>query len=1096
MPKLWKLFGNSSSSSKNNNNNNNNKNDRNTNSNTSSNTNLDNNNNNDNNEILSITELNNHKKDRKSIIQEENENINSEDPSSHIHNRLVLQEFVELQKGIIKEVVYLSDSEPKDVLMKVDLLGVHILDKENPKALIKDFEVEQIIQYSYERDKQYLTLSYMNSEFSVESYDFVTPDYFEIFDFIGHVIAMVIKMNNQKYETEEEVNDSDDLNDFQLPKISSIYKSNESINIFSPTFILSNFIPENNTTSEGYINNGREDINNSSLCIPNKEIIHENVTNDKNIINSNKELKGSVDDIIKKENKTNIDKFIEMNNEGTESSSSTPNLQINTNTQNFDNEFRRNYNYTGSKSAVEGKTSLSDAFGFDRDSRVLGYKRLGGDTDSNENIDNRNSYQCRTIRHINSGKFDISEIPAYGKKYGTIHFRKSHDFDEIYASELILNTDNMKDQADKNNEDSNNQTQAKINIMKYFSENKSNVDKKKSYSIGVLTDNKDENENYKLSKPGKLKGKDSEDDFSINIDSSKDTIETTNENDKKKNKNKMHISKTNINKTSEEYSPSVISLDENDSSQKNLSQKKSKLKYNFYRPKSLQLNFLSSNKDSSKKRISNKNLSDCNDIFSPSLIDGENSLDVEKMSKNQKRKSNVRKSKKSFLLSKKHETNEEQEKQNNAINENQIISEEDPESNKKKEKCNNTVQYYNALTDEIEEKPVENLKNLLYGLPKLPSSSSEVGNQGGKNELDLLSSYIEAYSSSPGSKIYSTAVSTIKSQNDSRLSKTYPKELINSLNDSVFSPISDESNFDYFVNENNWKNNIEQSTIASLENDDQQDSKSLKYYKKTRSVSDMKSNTIDSKYISNIRSMNYSYKSEDIMNLDLNIIKDQCKYSSIKSASCINEGSNDRNINQNEDNGANNQHQQLHKYKNKQVINYRTIHGVSPFVSQGNNSTMLSCYNQLNSDRNSNKGKQSYNDIYSTLKKFVGKNQKTKTSINEINFVDGAPDSEDNKLPKIEKEYENGKEYLIRTLKDNHYEVTAGTVHALINEMILNNTTDIMFIDIFLLTYRHFLKANDLILLLTDEYNKLINKIDENENNESNNDVNLQIQKY
>jgi len=36
--------------------------------------------------------------------------------------------------------------------------------------------VEQIIQYSYERDKQYLTLSYMNSEFSVESYDFVTPD--------------------------------------------------------------------------------------------------------------------------------------------------------------------------------------------------------------------------------------------------------------------------------------------------------------------------------------------------------------------------------------------------------------------------------------------------------------------------------------------------------------------------------------------------------------------------------------------------------------------------------------------------------------------------------------------------------------------------------------------------------------------------------------------------------------------------------------------------------------------------------------------------------------------------------------------------------
>jgi len=32
------------------------------------------------------------------------------------------------------------------------------------------------MQYSYERDEQYLTISYMNSEYSVDSYDFVTPD--------------------------------------------------------------------------------------------------------------------------------------------------------------------------------------------------------------------------------------------------------------------------------------------------------------------------------------------------------------------------------------------------------------------------------------------------------------------------------------------------------------------------------------------------------------------------------------------------------------------------------------------------------------------------------------------------------------------------------------------------------------------------------------------------------------------------------------------------------------------------------------------------------------------------------------------------------
>jgi len=59
--------------------------------------------------------------------------------------------------------------------------------------------VEQIIQYSYERDKQYLTLSYMNSEFSVESYDFVTPDvtiYIYIYMFFKIIEEILFIMNN------------------------------------------------------------------------------------------------------------------------------------------------------------------------------------------------------------------------------------------------------------------------------------------------------------------------------------------------------------------------------------------------------------------------------------------------------------------------------------------------------------------------------------------------------------------------------------------------------------------------------------------------------------------------------------------------------------------------------------------------------------------------------------------------------------------------------------------------------------------------------------------------------------------------------------
>jgi len=82
-----------------------------------------------------------------------------------------------------------------------------------------------------------------------------------------------------------------------------------------------------------------------------------------------------------------------------------------------------------------------------------------------------------------------------------------------------------------------------------------------------------------------------------------------------------------------------------------------------------------------------------------------------------------------------------------------------------------------------------------------------------------------------------------------------------------------------------------------------------------------------------------------------------------------------------------------------------------------------------------------------------------------------------------------------------------------------------MFIDIFLLTYRHFLKANDFVMLLTEEYPLYIfiyyiiilyilhlilslmeiffflfilytfNKLVEKANDDNNSDINLQIQK-
>jgi hypothetical protein len=1094
MPKLWKLLRSSPSKS---NDNNKHKSKNNNSNNTSSNS-------IDNNSIKS--ELKDQKKEKKSIVQDENENVNENannndnendnnpQPGSLIHNRLILQEFVELQKGIVNEVVYLGDSEPKDVLMKVDLLGVHIYDKDNPKTLIKDFEVEQIMQYSYERDEQYLTISYMNSEYSVDSYDFVTPDYFEIFDFIGHVIAMVIKINDKKYETEEDSEDSDDLNNFQLPRISVMYKS-DSTNIFSPTFILNNFMPENKSTPGGYLNDSREDLYSSSVGAPeNHDMFRESTTliNDKDA-SSYKALKESTDEINNNKNKTNIDKYMEKEN-----LNPTSNLIINTNMRRFENEFQRNYIITSPKSAIETKTPFSEAFGTERDYKVIGYKKLGGDSDddSKESLDKRSSYQCRTVR-LNNGRLDTSEIPAYGKKYGTIHFRKSHDLNEMYNSELVLSSD-MKEQIDKSNEGISNQTQAKVNIMKYFVENKYNIDKKKSYSIGTLMDNKDNNVVDKSSsyKSGQMKRKDdSDDEFSSTIESSKDTIDKIKEDkeSKRKDKHKIHISKITSNKGCEEISPSVDLLDESESpTKKSSSQKKQKMKYNFSRPKSLQLNFLSQNKDVSKKRISIKNYNDLNEIYMPSPIDGENTPENNKFSKAQKRGSNTKKTKNIFSLNKKSEEIGMQENELEGI-----TSEDGSESYTKNERSSNTTNFYNGMTNEIEEeKSADDLRNSSNELPKLQSNSFEDG----KNDSDLLSEYQEPYSSI-GSKSISSSAPEVKSQKVSRLSKTYSKDFLNSLNEKISPPSSpspNSSNYDYFVKETKWHSYKEPRTIIPLEDDSQEDSRSPKTKRKTNSIIDMKSNTVDNRYIINLKNINNTYKSEEIISLDLNIIKNQYKdtITMSKSADCLSDKYEDKLISQNEsqqgsiDNNNNNQ-QQLHKYKNKQIMNYRSIHGVSPFVVQSNASTS----NQLFSDKSSAKGKQSHNDIYSTFKKFVGKNQKPKTPINEVSFINGAPETEENKLPQVEKEYENGKEYLIRTLKDNQYEVSAGTVHGLINEMILNNTTDIMFIDIFLLTYRHFLKANDFVLLLTEEFDKLIKKVDELEDNESINDVNVQIQK-
>jgi len=720
---------------------------------------------------------------------------------------------------------------------------------------------------------------------------------------------MVIKMNNQKYEAEEE--NVDDDSSFQLPRISTMYnKSSDSTNIFSPTFILNNFMPESTHTSTNYLFDDQNACSSSSI-----------------FPDSDEKVDGK--DLTDSESKS-------KNNMKSDYAISTPNLFINTTATTIDNN--------KSTLTATPQSAVEIVYPLDRknvDNANKNNYRKSDFIETFDTFDKRSSNQYRTVRHhMSSGKFDVNEIPAYGKKYGTIHYRKSHDIDDIYTSEIILNS-NPDGNDDKNHQEISNQTQAKVNLMKYFVENRYNIDKKKAYSIGAILDDNDNDNRHG----------NSDEELSVNIGSSRDTIETSKEEEKekKKHKHKLHISKTNVSKACEEVSPSIELLDEMESPTKK-SSKMSKMKYSFARPKSLQLNFLTY-KDSSKKRISIKNAGDINDIYTPSYNDGD--LENEK-NKSQKRKSNVRRSK--LVPLKKGDSFEDFENDENIKNDNELIG-VIPDDDTDSKKDVKSIQFYNPLTDEIEEKPIdESIRTSLFNLPKVPSDSSDIQGQG-KNESDLLSAYLEAYSSSPGSKVYSTAVSTIKLQNDSRLSSTYPKEFINSINANVLSPMSNESNFEILMNESEWSNKNDNS------NDDS--SKLLKNKKKTQSV------IVDSPKIdrhNNIRAMSGTYKSEEIINLDLNIIKEQYNDMS-KSSDCLNDKK-DKVIGQNGGQQViivnNNQRQQLHKYKSKQIMNYRTIHGVSPFVSQTNPNSVLSTTSP-SLDKNS-KTKSSHNDIYSTFR--------------------------------------------------------------------------------------------------------------------------------
>ena len=703
-------------------------------------------------------------------------------------------------------------------------------------------------------------------------------------------------MNNQKYEAEEE-KDSDELS-FQLPSLSAMFKSSDSQNIFSPTFILNNFMPENNQGSSNYLNEKEDKFN--SLCFFGNDYNKYSLMDDKD--SSSFDIKG----------KSNTDRISrDLSNLSNEFSSSTPNL-INGRLR---EKYKSAYAVT-QRSEVDVITPLSDSYGFDKDS-----KKLDNEDNSNKN---RVSTQFWSPRGM-SGKFDTAEIPAYGKKYGTIHYRRSHDVDELYASEFLNNNNNNSNSniisTDTNSQDISNQTQARVNIMKFFVENRYNLDRKTN-SCGILLDKKDEIDKnlqtLNLDQHTKKEDSDEDDNMVTTIDSSmKDVTELVKEEEKekekekdkgkKKHKSKLHLSKSNVAKAYDDLSPSIDTIDESESPTKK-SNKLAKKKYTFARPKSLQLNFLTygKEKDSSKKRISIKNPCDISDIYTPSSVDSETFSE-----KSSKRKSYLRKSKKKNEIGT--SSLENMFEENEACKTDNEIG--DSELEGKKNKKSNNIQYFNCIANEND----------------------------GKSSNENINS---AVSDVEKSKTYTPH----KSKGGGKIFSAYSKEFLDSIN-CTLSPISHGNNSDSNLNVNSQKTPPLSATTA-------QSPSSLDDVSGDKSKNDNRTSFYKN-----------PCKSEEIINLDLNIIKDQYKDTISKSSNCLEiEDEKTKVVPQN--NGQQqiilvNEQQQLHKYKSKQIMNYRSIHGVSPFAAQTQSNSATLTSSQI---ERSMKTKSIHNDIYSTFR--------------------------------------------------------------------------------------------------------------------------------
>ncbi|KNC99937.1 uncharacterized protein SPPG_09269 [Spizellomyces punctatus DAOM BR117] len=88
-------------------------------------------------------------------------------------------------------------------------------------------------------------------------------------------------------------------------------------------------------------------------------------------------------------------------------------------------------------------------------------------------------------------------------------------------------------------------------------------------------------------------------------------------------------------------------------------------------------------------------------------------------------------------------------------------------------------------------------------------------------------------------------------------------------------------------------------------------------------------------------------------------------------------------------------------------------------------------------------------------------------------------------LPAVVKSLDtSGKEVLIKNLRQHGYEITAGTVDALVEALIDQPEPDLSYLNTFLLTFRHFISADQFVIKLTEHYQKQMDRIQSMENSQ------------